>query len=206
FRVVFYPFILMDIPAGNPEGQPPYPWRGRISCDPKPGVAGTADKTAAIHGETDAFIGSAVAGDFAISAGAVVYSGPAEWSLRRMVLHYAKLCALAGGVDAFLIASELPGMTTLRSDGATYPFVAALASLAGDVASILPAARISYGADWSEYSGHQPADGSDDRFFHLDPLWASPHVNFIGIDNYMPITDWRDGSQHLDRLAGASSI
>ena len=29
-----------------------------------------------------------------------------------MVLHYAKLCALAGGVDAFLIGSELRGLTT----------------------------------------------------------------------------------------------
>ena len=38
--------------------------------------------------------------------------------------------------------------------------------------------------------------------FHLDPLWASPDVDFIGIDNYMPLTDWRDGATHLDRLAG----
>ncbi len=34
--------------------------------------------------------------------------GPAgEWSLRRMVLHQAHLRALAGGVDAFVIASEM---------------------------------------------------------------------------------------------------
>jgi hypothetical protein len=28
----------------------------------------------------------------------------------------------------------------------------------------------------------------------------------IGIDNYLPLTDWRDGNSHLDRLAGAASI
>lgn len=205
-RVVFYPFILMDIPADNPDGEPAYPWRGRITCDPPPGEPDSPDKTADTIDQIAAFIGSAAPADFATEAGEVVYSGPAEWSLRRMVLHYAKLCALAGGVDAFLVASELRGLTMLRSDGETYPFVEALRALAADVAAILPDAQISYAADWSEYWGHQPADGSGDRFFHLDPLWASTDIDFIGIDNYMPVTDWRDGSQHLDRLAGVNSI
>src|SRR5690606_32360607 len=34
--------------------------------------------------------------------------------------------------------------------------------------------------------------------FHLDPLWASPNIDFIGIDNYMPLSDWRDGFDHAD--------
>ena len=58
--------------------------------------------------------------------------------------------------------------------------------------------RVSYAADWSEYFGHQPTDGSGDVFFHLDPLWADTHVDFVGIDNYMPLSDWRDGDDHLD--------
>ena len=29
-------------------------------------------------------------------------------------------------------------------------------------------------------------------FFNLDPLWASPHIDAVGIDNYMPLSDWRD--------------
>ena len=52
FAVTFYPFIAMDVPAGNSlpnpyggTGQPPYPWRGRITCDPAPGEVGTVDKT-----------------------------------------------------------------------------------------------------------------------------------------------------------------
>ena len=36
-----------------------------------------------------------------------------------------------------------------------------------------PATKITYGADWTEYFGHQPADGTGDVYFHLDPLWAS---------------------------------
>ncbi len=123
-----------------------------------------------------------------------------------MVLHYAKLCAIAGGVDTFLIASELRGLTTLRDGPASYLFVAALYSLAADVKAILPDAEISYAADWSEYFGHQPQDGSGDVFFHLDQLWASDDIAFIGIDNYMPLTDWRDGRTHHDFLDGHQSI
>lgn len=123
-----------------------------------------------------------------------------------MVLHYAKLCASAGGVDAFLIGSELRGLTTIRSAAATFPFVSALVTLAAEVKAILTAAKITYGADWSEYSGYHPGDGSNDVYFHLDPLWASSGIDAVGIDNYMPLTDWRDGNAHLDRLAGNASI
>ena len=58
--------------------------------------------------------------------------------------------------------------------------------------------KLSYAADWSEYFGHHPQDGSGDVFFHLDPLWADDEIDFVGIDNYMPLSDWRDGLDHLD--------
>lgn len=213
-KVTFYPFILMDIADGNEKidpytegvGQPAFPWRGRITCMPAPGRPGSPDKTMAVNAEVASFIGTAEPNDFAISGGAVVYSGPSEWSLRRMVLHYAKLCALAGGVDAFLIGSELAGLTSLRDGPGSYPFVAALEALADDVASILPDAQISYAADWSEYAGHHPQDGSGDHYFHLDPLWSSSSIAFVGIDNYLPIADWRDGATHADYVAGARSV
>ncbi len=210
---VFYPFILMDIPLGNilpdPYGgsrQAAYPWRGRITCDPAPGRPGSADKTGTCATQVQNLVGTAQPADFGGAGTTVTYSGPAEWSYRRMVLHYAKLCALAGGVDAFLIGSELRGLTTLRSGPSAYPFVAALAALAAAVKSILPNAKVSYAADWSEYSGHRPADGSNDVHFHLDPLWSSADIGFIGIDNYVPLSDWRDGNRHTDRLAGTRSI
>ncbi|MCC0065385.1 MAG: glycoside hydrolase/phage tail family protein, partial [Defluviimonas sp.] len=73
----------------------------------------------------------------------------------------------------------------------------------GEVRTILgPATKIGYAADWSEYFGYQ--DGSGDLFYHLDPLWADPEIDFVGIDNYMPLSDWREGETHLD--AGWGSI
>src|SRR5690606_26109313 len=108
-------------------------------------------------------------------------------------------CAAAGGVDAFIIGSELRGLTQIRSGAGTYPAVSQLITLANDCRSRLGAGtKISYAADWSEYFGHHPQDGSGDVYFHLDPLWASPNVDFIGIDNYMPLSDWRDGFDHAD--------
>ena len=188
-KVMFNPFILMDI-VGS------YPWRGRISG---------SDKVVAATTQVVNFVGSAATAQFSNGANTINFSG-SEWSYRRMVLHYAKLCAMAGGVDAFLIGSELRALTTLRSAAGIYPFVAALVQLAADVKAILPTSKISYAADWSEYFGHQPQDGSNDVYFHLDALWASPAIDFIGVDNYFPLTDWRDGTAHLDSVAGARSI
>ena len=47
-----------------------------------------------------------------------------------MVLHQAYLAKAAGGVEAFLIGTELRGLTWLRSAAGTYPFVTALIALA----------------------------------------------------------------------------
>lgn len=196
-KAVFYPFILMEQLPGNglpdPYGaaeQPTQPWRGRIT------VSQAADGMALADAEVAAFFGRAKPEDFRREGEAVHYDGPDEWSYRRFILHYAHLCAMAGGVDAFLIGSEMVGMTRIRG-AAGYPAVDQLRRLAADVRKILgPGVKISYAADWSEYSGHQPGGGA--RFFHLDPLWADENIDFIGIDNYMPLTDWRDGSDHLD--------
>ena len=120
------------------------------------------------------------------------------------MLHYAHLCALSGGVDAFCIGSELRGLTQIRDSADGYPAVRALVRLAEDVRAIVgPETKIGYAADWSEYFGHQPGDGSGDVFYHLDPLWSSPAIDFVGIDNYMPLSDWRDGTSHADAAAGS---
>jgi hypothetical protein len=89
--VTLYPFILMTQLAGNglpdPYGtapeQPPLPWRGRITLSAAPGTEGSPDGTAAAAAEVAAFFGTARAADFAVNAGAVAYSGPPEWSIRR---------------------------------------------------------------------------------------------------------------------------
>ena len=74
---------------------------------------------------------------FAVASGAVSYSGPAEWSFRRHILHYAHLAQAAGGVDGFIIGSELVGLTRVRSAAGVYPAVAQLCALAAEVRAVL---------------------------------------------------------------------
>ncbi|HBS49660.1 MAG TPA: host specificity protein, partial [Rhodobacteraceae bacterium] len=210
-RVMFYPFILMDQMAGNglvnpwtgEAGQPALPWRGRITTSLAPGVAGTPDGTDEAATQVAAFFGTARAADFTVGDGVVSYHGPNEWGMRRFILHYAALCAAAGGVDSFCIGSEMRGLTQIRGV-AGFPAVEALRALAGEVRALLgPDVKIGYAADWSEYFGYQPVDVPGDRFFHLDPLWADDEIDFVGIDNYMPLSDWREGEDHADAGWGA---
>ncbi len=199
-KVYLYPFVMMDIPVGNAlpnphdgTGQPAYPWRGRITSHPAPGLPGSADKTAAARTQVEAFCGNASAGDFSVSGMSVVSTG-ADEGYRRLVLHYALLADAAGGVDGFIVGSELRGLTQLRDGTGAFPFVEQLIGLAADVRDILgPGTKLTYGADWSEYFGYQPPDGSGEVHFNLDPLWASAAIDAVGIDNYMPLSDWRDG-------------
>ncbi|MBO9444710.1 glycoside hydrolase/phage tail family protein [Ruegeria sp. R14_0] len=213
-RVMFYPFILMDQLKGNslPDpwsdaaDQPHLPWRGRITLSAAPGRAGSPDKTAEADAQVAQFFGQARASDFSVGDGTVTYNGPQEWGLFRFILHYAALCKAAGGVTSFCIASEMRALTQIR--GATgFPAVAQMRTLAAEVREILgPDTKIGYAADWSEYFGYQPADARGDRYFHLDPLWADDNIDFVGIDNYMPLSDWRDGEDHADANAGAPAI
>ena len=205
-KVMFHPFILMDIPNDtqltNNDGtngqQAAFPWRGRIS-------AGVNDGTALAREDISRFFGAARADDFSIIEGRVVYEGPTENSFRRMILHYAYLCRIANqqrpnSVEAFLLGSELRSIMATRDENGAYPAVAQMQLLAQEVKQLLgPDVALSYGADWSEYFGHQPNDGSASRLFHLDPLWADGAIDFIGIDYYMPLSDWRRGTNHLDR-------
>jgi len=208
-KVVFYPFILMEQLAGNgrsdpwtgAEDQPPLPWRGRITLSLAPGRDGSPDRSAAAEAEVAAFFGTVQPGDFSISAGQVLYTGPEEWSYRRFILHHAALCAAAGGVDAFCIGSEMVALTQIRGAGDSFPAVAQMIALLHDVRALLgPDVKLTYAADWSEYFGYD--DGAGNRYFHLDPLWSDPDVDFIGIDNYMPLSDWREGEDHLDARDG----
>lgn len=207
--VMFYPFILMEQLSGNTlsdpysdnQTQPALPWRGRITLNKAPGSSGSSDGTPAAEQEVQAFFGNAQPSDFAVNGRRVTYSGPAGWGYRRFVLHNAYLCLVAGGVESFCIGSEMRGLTTIMGANHTFPAVDALIALAQDVRSILgPAVKISYASDWSEYFGlHR----GEDVFFHLDKLWGSPVIDFIGIDNYMPISDWRNTPDHVDAHWGS---
>ncbi len=212
-EVMLYPFMLMDVQAGNGLHDPwsggvdqaVMPWRGRITLGDAPGQAGSTDQSTAAEAEVAAFFGNAAVADFSATNAGVDYTGPAEWSYRRFILHYAHLCAQAGGVSSFCIGSEMRGLTQIRGANGSFPAVEALIQLAADVRTILGSGtRIGYAADWSEYFGYHPQDGSGDVLFHLDALWADANIDFIGIDNYMPLSDWRDGADHAD--AGHGSV
>ncbi|WP_425418991.1 baseplate multidomain protein megatron [Oricola indica] len=180
-KVTLCPFILMDVPAGNTlpdpwtEGmQPAYPWRGRITCHPAPGQPASVDQTAAAATQIADFIDRAE-------------------GYARMVNHYASLAATAGGVDAIVIGTEMRGLTQVRDETGAFPFVAELKALAAEVrATVGAGCGITYAADWSEYFGYHPQDGSGDVLFNLDPLWADANIDAVGVDNYMPLSDWRD--------------
>jgi len=190
-KVTFYPFIMMDVPADNqlPSpyggiGQPVYPWRGRITCHPAIGVTGSPDKTLEAGNQVEAFVNG-------------------TWGYRRFLNHCANLAVQAGGVDAFLLGSELRGLTSIRDSRDSFPFVTHLCALASHMSAKLGAGcRISYGADWTEYFGYQAQDGTGDLYFNLDPLWSHPAIDAIGIDNYMPLSDWRDSDLDGDNPDG----
>ncbi len=172
YHVTLYPFLLMDVPAGNglpdPHGgdeQPAFPWRGRITA-----VAGD------VSAQVEAFFAR----------------------YREMVLHYAGIGAQEG-VDGVLIGSELVGLTRLQA-GADFPAVTALCALAEDVRSVAGAdIEVSYAADWTEYGAHVVGG---DVTFPLDALWAHPAISYVGLDWYAPMADWRDGDGHADAAFG----
>ncbi|MEO0943251.1 MAG: glycoside hydrolase TIM-barrel-like domain-containing protein [Pseudomonadota bacterium] len=200
YHVTFYPFILMNVEPGNslpnPYGgnsQPVFPWRGRITCFPAPGQPGTVDGTAAARQQIESFVGNAEPSDFSLDwlRLTVNFSG-SENSFSRMVYHYAHLCEMAGGVDAFIIGSEMRGVSWVRDENGDHPFVDALIEIAENCRVILGLdTKITYAADWSEFTPYQVPGGG--LSFHLDKLWANPEIDAIGIDNYWPLSDWRGG-------------
>ncbi|KTS07975.1 hypothetical protein SB2_02700 [Methylobacterium radiotolerans] len=209
YRVVFYPFLLMDC-AG-------FPWRGRIGLD--------ADGTAAAAATVARILGPAQPSQFTRHPDrlTVDYAGPADdYTLRRMILHCANLCVLAGGVDLFLLGSELRGLEAIRGPGWTragttgadgtvtwdYPFVDGLGRLADDVRAIFDAAGltrdaaalrnlITYSPDWSVWMGVQHP-GEAGQWPHLDQLYGRDSIDLVAFDNYLPLSDWTTAGGGLD--------
>ena len=203
---MFYPFILMDIQAGNGLSRPLDAARrisrrcrgaGGSRWRRRPGGRGRPTRRRRRRTEVAAFFGHGRRPAISRSSGSTVELHRAGGVVVPAVR--AALCASlrAGGRGRCLLhrlgaaradADPRLGATAIRRCGRC-------ATLAEDVRAILgPGTKIGYAADWSEYFGHQPADGSGDVLFHLDPLWASPAIDFVGIDNYMPLSDWRDGT------------
>ena len=86
------------------------PWRGRITYS-------GSDISSAATTAVNNFLGAASTSNFTQDNVnlTVAYSGPpTDFTFRRMILHYANLCVITGGVDLFLLGSELRGIKTIR--------------------------------------------------------------------------------------------
>jgi len=218
-RVVFYPFILMTASG--------FPWRGRITYAPGSNGWPTDDVSSAATRAVNAFLGSASTGQFSrdytnFTVG--YYGSSTDWTYRRMILHYANLCVIAGGVDLFLIGSEFRGLESIRGPAWTkagvtggdgkvtwdYPFVNGLITLSDDVRSVFDGAGytkdltglhnlISYSADWSAWMGLQHP-GENGQWPHLDQLFGHTNIDLVSFDNYLPLSDWTTGTGGLDVL------
>lgn len=202
--VTLYPFLFMDVPYGNgltdPYGkseQAAFPWRGRITCTP------SIDATQPAAVEVETFFGQASADQFQDGQ----YIGPEDWHYRRFILHYANLARQAGGVHGFLIGAEMVSLSRIRSARGVYPAASEFADLAHEAKILLNTdCKVSYAADWTEYGAYVPDDGFNDTDFPLDELWASNAIDFIGVDWYPPMADWRAILGHVDEIAGWKAI
>ena len=208
-KVALYLQMNMDTPGR--------PWRGR--CGYQPDLSEQA--VAVVNG----FLGAATPGMFTPDPEdlTVHYSGSVlDFTYRRFVLHYAWLCTVAGGVDLFTTGSELCDLEAIRGPSWTpaggvdsagcaqwdYPFVRGLQALIDDCRSVFDAAGLKknlgsrenlivYSADWSQWMGAQHP-GTIGIFPHLDPLFAMENVDFVSIDNYLPLSDWTTDDGGLD--------
>ncbi len=107
-----------------------------------------------------------------------------QYGYKNFILHYANL--VKGKVDAFIIGSELIGLTKICDKNHNFLAVEQLIELASAVKNILgPNVVVTYAADWSEY--HHTEGG----WYNLDALWASKDIDVIGIDAYFPLTNFK---------------
>ena len=198
---------MMDVPVGNslPDpyggtGQPAYPWRGRITCHPAPGMAGSPGRNGCGSGAGRRMVRRA--------NGAFAGSRCTTPTLAKE----------AGGVSGFILGSELVGLTRVRSASGRL-------SGGGAADGLLPATcgRFSargtdlvYAADWTEYGAHV-LDGGDEVRFPLDPLFAhcrrstrsastTTRRSRIGATGrIMPTSRWRAASTTWTTCAVASA-
>lgn len=156
-KVLFYPMPLVDT-VDEDAGEIDKPWRGRLV----PTSAAECNSWFTKANGYNAFI-----------------------------RHYSQLSVdgvnLKDKVDAFVIGTEMIGITSYDSGGNNYPGVTNLVSLAALVKGDMPSTSLTYAADWTEYH-------SQGGYYNMDALWSSANIDFVGIDNYMPLTPDLDQS------------
>ena len=199
-EVVLYPFVMMDVPAGNalPDpatgaaGQPPYPWRGRITAIRRP-ARRPSDGTSAAATQVEPLVPARRCG---LSA---AWFSTTRISPRRPAASMASSSAGSCRPDPRpLGARHLSG----RGEAA-----GARGRRAGH-----PAARHEDRLRRRLDGVRRPCSRRRQRGA-LSPrpaLFAIAGIDAVGIDCYPPLSDWREGSAHLDlggrRAASTTSI
>ncbi|WP_233485219.1 baseplate megatron protein TIM-barrel domain-containing protein [Candidatus Fokinia solitaria] len=116
-----------------------------------------------------------------------------EEGYNNFITHYARVHS--GLLDAFLIGSELVSLTSCRDNDGNFVAIKELKKLADIVRVLIPGnVMVSYAAHWLEY--HH----TDGGWYNLDPLWSDPNIHFIGINNYMPLTEDTTSSYDIEYL------
>ncbi|QGR02345.1 hypothetical protein EDL79_01455 [Ehrlichia ruminantium] len=97
------------------------------------------------------------------------------------IQHYCNLTKNI--VDAFIIGSDLIGLTRITDTNNHYPAVHELINLARYVKTQVGSNTIvTYAANWREYH-------SNNGDYNMDVLWSSQYIDVIGINAYFPLTD-----------------
>ncbi|AWW50846.1 glycoside hydrolase/phage tail family protein [Wolbachia endosymbiont of Folsomia candida] len=100
----------------------------------------------------------------------------------KFIEHYAYI-AKRTQTEGLVIGSEFVELTKIKDSQGNYPVVQELIDLATAMKSYCVGdIMLTYAADWSEYHSH-------DGWYHMDELWSSEQIDFVGIDAYFPLTD-----------------
>jgi hypothetical protein len=111
----------------------------------------------------------------------------------NFILHYANLTKEYS--DAFIIGSELKGLTSLKNENNNFNAIDEFCNLAQSVKNIMSQnCKITYAANWDEY--HH----SDGGWFNMDKLWANENIDVIGIDAYFPLSNKGDSIYEPDEV------
>ena len=111
----------------------------------------------------------------------------------NFIIHYANLTQDL--IDAFVIGSEMIGLTSFTDAQRSYPAVDEFIKLARITKNLVGSnCIVTYAADWSEY--HHTEGG----WYNLDPLWACEAIDVVGIDSYFPLTEDLPASMITEEL------
>lgn len=178
YKVGIKPKILMDItdaqalPAIGGGVQPRYPNANNINYD------GDINKVVNVN----TFFGTHVISDFtADELELTTISNKVGFTYSRFIIHYILLSDIAGGVDAFIIGSDLRNLTINVPEAITH--LLTLAQAAKETLNCL----VSYEASSFEYGGQISGQALS---FPLDALWSNVNIDFVAIKFDLEWTDW----------------